>query len=1057
VLGALGGVVLVELVHAELAFRLEAGEPARVEEYLERFPELTVDSAVVADLLRAEYEGRRRREPGLDIAEYGQRFPDHQDTVKGLGEGGVTSRDLVPPAPDLAATLPTDGAVLVPDGSTLDRELMPRPPEPSVPLPLVPGYAILSELGRGGMGVVFKARQLSLNRVVALKMIQGGGLASGEEQRRFRAEAEAVARLQHPNVVQVHEVGEHNGRPFFSLEFCPGGSLDRKLAGTPLPPEEAARLAEALARAVDVAHRKGVIHRDLKPANVLLGEGGVPKVTDFGLAKFLDDDSGRTRPGQVMGTPSYMAPEQAEGRTNEIGPATDVYALGAILYELLTGRPPFKGVSAVETMNQVTSAEPVPPSRLQPKVPRDLETICLHCLHKQPPRRYGTALSLAEDLGRFLAGEPIQARPVGVLERAVKWVQRRPTAAALWAVSLLALLGLATGGLWYRARVRETEAATRALVESLKGADTASVPRMVDDLEPYRRWADPLLVEMVQEPGSDKEHMHAALALLPVDPDQVNYLRQCLLRADLQDLPVLRDALRDRPAVGAQLWAVLEDSHATEAARFRAGLALAAYAPPGDRDCVRRWQPHARFLTHQMLAAALANPSHYAVLLQGLRPLRSVLLDKLKQVFRAAKRPESERRLVTLVLADYAADRPDWLAELVKDASPEQYAVLFPRLVGHGEAVSSMRAELLRTAPAGATEVARDDLARRQAQAAVTLLRLGHTEEVWPLLRHRPDPRLRSYLIHFLSPLLVNPQVLVDRLANEGDVSARRALLLALGEFDRARLAPETRQALEAKLLQDYRTNPDPGTHSATDWVLRQRWGRAADLEKIDRQLAGQPARGRHWYVNKQGQTLAVIGGPVEFFMGSPNDEPQRYDNETLHRRPIDHRFALCTTHVTVAQFERFKKAHPAVKHFFPKRFSPAEDGPVIGVTWYEAAQYCNWLSATEGIPPEQWCYPSFEELEQAKKGKPVKLAVDYLRRSGYRLPTEAEWEYACRAGSVTSRFYGHAEEMLTHYAWYVQNAGDCTWPVGGLKPNDFGLFDIQGNVWDWTNDQYGD
>jgi WD40 repeat protein/tRNA A-37 threonylcarbamoyl transferase component Bud32 len=305
----------------------------------------------------------------------------------------------------------------------------------------VPGYEILGELGRGGMGVVYRARQVKANRLVALKMILAGGHASTADLRRFQAEAEAVAKLQHPNIVQVFEVGEHDGRPFFSLEYCTGGSLAHKLGGTPLTPAEAARLVEALARATQVAHEARVVHRDLKPANVLLAADGTPKITDFGLARKLDE-AGQTASGAVLGTPSYMAPEQAGGKAKEVGPGADVYALGAILYECLTGRPPFRAATALDTIMQVVADESVPPSRLNPKVPHDLETVCLKCLRKEPAKRYASAEALAGDLRRWQAGEPITARPAGRLERAWKWCRRRPAAAALLAVSVAALLVL---------------------------------------------------------------------------------------------------------------------------------------------------------------------------------------------------------------------------------------------------------------------------------------------------------------------------------------------------------------------------------------------------------------------------------------------------------------------------------------------------------------------------------------------------------------------------------------------------------------------------------------
>jgi formylglycine-generating enzyme required for sulfatase activity len=271
-------------------------------------------------------------------------------------------------------------------------------------------------------------------------MILAGSHAGAADLARFQTEAEAIARLRHSNIVQVYEVGEHEGKPYFSLEFCGGGSLEKKLDGTPQPPGEAAALVETLARAMQAAHEKGVIHRDLKPANVLLAGDGTPKVTDFGLAKKLDE-AGQTASGAVMGTPSYMAPEQAEGRA--VGPLADVYALGAILYECLTGRPPFKAATALDTMMQVMSDEPVPPSRLAGKLPADLETISLKCLSKEPARRYASAEELANDLRRFQAGEPIRARPVGAAERAWKWARRRPALAALLGVVLLALMSLA--------------------------------------------------------------------------------------------------------------------------------------------------------------------------------------------------------------------------------------------------------------------------------------------------------------------------------------------------------------------------------------------------------------------------------------------------------------------------------------------------------------------------------------------------------------------------------------------------------------------------------------
>jgi serine/threonine-protein kinase len=310
--------------------------------------------------------------------------------------------------------------------------------------PSIPGYEIMGLLGRGGMGVVYQARQIGLNRLVALKMTLTAGPADSDSMNRFRAEAETVARLHHPNVVQVFAVGECNSLPYFSLEYCPGNSLDRKLATTSLSCQESAELVIAIASGVQAAHEVGVVHRDLKPANVLLDAIGTPKVSDFGLAKRLGE-SGRTVSGAVLGTPSYMAPEQAEGRGKAAGPTADVYALGAILYECLTGLPPFKAATPLETILQVIADEPRPVRRLNPSVPRDLEAVCLKCLEKNPAKRYSSAAELGEELQRFLVGDPTSARPLGLVRRGGRWVRRNPAAVF---VLFLVFLGAVNAAFW---------------------------------------------------------------------------------------------------------------------------------------------------------------------------------------------------------------------------------------------------------------------------------------------------------------------------------------------------------------------------------------------------------------------------------------------------------------------------------------------------------------------------------------------------------------------------------------------------------------------------------
>jgi serine/threonine protein kinase/tetratricopeptide (TPR) repeat protein len=517
---------LIPPLLADQRRRWQQGDKVLVETYLAGYPALESDEAALFQLIANEIHLRREGGEILSAEEYAQRFPKLAWQVR-----AILTRGPLAASTSIAETL--NEVRPRPSGT------MPAPPEtasPSAPrtqpgesgaegqLPqIIAGYEVQGVLGRGGMGVVYRAWQRGLNRPVALKMILSGSHAGAHEMERFLVEAESVARLQHPNIVQVYEFGQVEGRPFLALEYVNGGCLADRLDGTPQPPRVVAELLEKLARAMHHAHERGVVHRDLKPGNILVSApepapgqdagarsekspapvggvltGLVPKITDFGLAKRLDIDMRQTHTGAILGTPSYMSPEQAAGKVREVGPGTDVYALGAIMYDLLTGRPPFKATTLADTLQQVQSLEPVPPARLEPGVPRDLETICLKCLRKELPRRYAGARDLADDLHHFMVGEPITARPTPRWERAWKWARRRPAAAALIVVSAVAAFSLLVGSLTYNAALtaaRNREAAQRRLAEEnfqqaldaidgmlleVGAVDLADVPQMED-------------------------------------------------------------------------------------------------------------------------------------------------------------------------------------------------------------------------------------------------------------------------------------------------------------------------------------------------------------------------------------------------------------------------------------------------------------------------------------------------------------------------------------------------------------------------------------------------
>ncbi|HEY2155965.1 MAG TPA: serine/threonine-protein kinase, partial [Isosphaeraceae bacterium] len=453
----------------------ESGGPEpRIEAFLRDLPDSLL--APISSVLEGIDRDRRERRggepkafdrPGSTESEADVRLASTFEVRPGTGDGATL--DIPQSGLPLGTTL--RGPASPSDAETLDAPSSRPTDSPAPHRPIGPvGYELVKELGRGGMGIVYKACQLGLGRDVALKMVLAGAHASPEQLARFRTEARAIAQLRHPGIVQVYEVGEHAGLPYFSLEFVEGGSLAERLRKGPWPPREAVQMVVLLARAMQAAHDRGIIHRDLKPANILLGPDGSPKITDFGLAKRLELDEHQTHTGTVLGTPTYMAPEQAWGHSQEVGPHSDQYSLGVVLYEMLTGRPPFQGSSTIETLEAVRTQEPVSPARLQPKLPKDLETVCLKVLSKEPAKRYESAGAMADDLERFLRDEPILARPVSRPERLWRWCKRNPRVAGLAAAVALMGIAITAGSVAFAGSLKALNA---ELAESYKKEERA--------------------------------------------------------------------------------------------------------------------------------------------------------------------------------------------------------------------------------------------------------------------------------------------------------------------------------------------------------------------------------------------------------------------------------------------------------------------------------------------------------------------------------------------------------------------------------------------------------
>ncbi|WP_165219606.1 bifunctional serine/threonine-protein kinase/formylglycine-generating enzyme family protein [Aquisphaera insulae] len=944
-------------------------------------------------------------------------------------------------------------------------------------------YEVIRLENRGGLGELYLARDREVPREVVLKQIREEAANQAALRARFLREAEITGGLEHPGIVPVYGRGtDARGRPYYAMRLIRGTSLEQAIrdfhqgAGEDDPAARNLAFRSLLRKLIDAcntlayAHSRGVVHRDVKPGNIMLGPFGETLVVDWGLAKSPDDrpgpprPHGESRPDEMapqtepeltraddrIGTPAFMSPEQAWGRHGEVGPASDTYSLGATLYAILTGRSPVRGSDSAEVLEKASRGDFPRPRAVRYDMDPRLEAICLKAMSLRPADRYPSPAGLAADMEKWLAGEPVSAYPDPRIDRALRWARRHRVIVAS-ATSAMPLAILAASLVWGQIRVDSSTA--RALVAALETADTRNVPQIAGQLQRYRRWAEqPLLAMYRDRPEGSDARLHAALALRPIDADRRAFLRRRLLspRTGPDQLIIIRETLggdEDRPSWLPELWGLVSeaDPNLTDEP-LRAAAVLSLLSPEDGR-----WQALAPRVAEGLTRQ---NPLLIGAWGRAFEPIAGVLKVPLRTILGDRDRVEA-RALAFSILLDYAnrpsnADRAVDLAEILPDAEPGPFDDIISQVGSlpaeeRDAAIAALERHV--EGPVDPGEVP----SHRACQVVISLLRLGHPRWAWRFLGEPANHGGRAEWIHAWRGLGVAPRAICERLPVESNVFARRALILGLGEGPSEDTAAAGLDAIAGTLVDWYRNDPDPGIHGAVDWLLRRRRGRgrAPELDAIDQELAGERiSRDRRWYVDHHGSTFVILRGPVEFRMGSPTDEPGRLPNETPLRRRIDRTFAIAADEVTVGQYRRFLGEDPRTPDILNipavRAALPSDDRPMTAIEWYEAARYCNWLSRAEGIPKEEWFYPDPAQPDMT-------LRAANLARTGYRMATNAEWEFACRAGAASSRPFGADERWLDGYVWHRKNSGGLLQPIGRLKPNDFGLFDMLGNAVEWT------
>ncbi len=899
-------------------------------------------------------------------------------------------------------------------------------PKPTTGNFLLNRFLVLKVLGEGSFGKVFLAKDEQLGRLVAVKVFKHA-VQDKKQFEVFLSEARMLAKLDHPNIVPVYDVINSESEGVFIIsKYLDGGSFSGIISKGPHSYSKIAKWIATIAEALHHAHARGLVHRDIKPDNILLDSNGNLYIADFGLA--LSDELFGKVTG-LLGTPAYMSPEQASGLAHMVDGRTDFFSLGVILFEMLVGRRPFEAKTISLTLQQIIRVEAKPPRQINDSIPKELERICLKALSKNLNGRYLTGLDFSEDLHNYL--------------RQTELIANMKSSVDSNAANLSGGTSLQSP-LSGSAKISQTpgmESVTKVL-ES--GASILQSALANSDKE--FSLTKPLLEQQLSDCKDDTNaKTRILLALLPADPSYAKELVKPLLAAKPQDFIVMRQRLAPYAEIVIPLleqkFASLPDSDYATNLRIAGALAM--------------WQPSSPLLDKMLPGIIGKLVAQDLIYLQEwseiFKPLQKLLIHRLVSFGQDVSNSPANRNYANAVALEYASDNERVLFHLFVSADSETAKTILKKIVPLKDKMIAYLKRFRSAIVPATIHQEKVNAEIRKGMAAALQLALGDTEG-FSIFANTIDATSRSQAQAFISVLGVSAQMLFERIKIETDMGTCAALILGLGGLNLEEISEAMKNQLGDYFLDLYQKHPDSGLHSALDWILRQKLGLGAACDKCIRDLEHGSDPSKNWSVNFIGQCFIKINGPVKFLMGSPKEEPDRVENEKLHEVLIPRSFALSQKLVTVEQYLKFNSSFQ-----IGKNIAKIADNPVAGISWYQAAEYCNWLSEQEKIPQSQWCYLPNVNGNYAGGMRP---AQDFLNKKGYRLPTEAEWEYCARAGTKTPWFFGADGSQIDQFAYYQINSKNHLWPVGQLKPNDLGFFDISGNLYQWTQDilqPYGD